>query len=55
MTQYKIDTNEFGSSVWMRSDNSDWIFLTEFWGGDHRIEAERYVDYMVRMDQLDNA
>ena len=54
MTKYKIDSNKFGSTVWMRgSDNEDWIFLTEFWGEGHRIGAEHYVDYMVRMDRAD--
>ena len=57
MTKYRIDSNEFGSVVWMlkSSVHTDWILLTEFWGELHRVEAENYVAYMEREDERDNA
>ena len=56
MPKYRIESNEFGSVVWVKSSgNEDWVFVTEFWGDMHRVNAECEVDYQSRMDQLDNS
>lgn len=49
--EYRIDSDAAGSYVWCRYPQKDWSFLTQFFGYNHRKEAEKFVSYMSGKSQ----